>query len=145
MSFKFRSAPKGNNFKPTHAMVRYAYYRAKLGDKASNSEVSRQMGLNQGRYSKWVSDHPGFEEWLEDAVSKNRTPVLDLLECVAIDRLSEDYRYWETIAKKYGYISDKPMEIKAQAEILVPAMTKEDAEKLLEKIRAQQSNVQENS
>lgn len=90
-------------FSPTPAMEFYAYQRAKLGDDAFQNEIAQQALINQFTVSHWKQKE-GFNEWLEERTKYYRAPIRDLLEQVAIANL-KDFRFWEAIAIKFGYLS----------------------------------------
>lgn len=134
---------KTHGFKATHGMYRYAFYRAKLGEKASDTEVARHVGISREQVSRWRS-RPEFEEWLALAVGQYRAPIHDLLECVAKERLIEDFRYWEAMAKKFGYISEQVVDNEdAKRKVVVPAITIEQAEQVLKDIVAEEYSGQD--
>jgi hypothetical protein len=88
----------------------FAYVRAKTGDDASDAEVCRQSGIRPETASRW-KQNDGYEEWHEHRVAYYRTDIKRVLEQVALKNL-DDFRYWETMAKKYGYIepeNEKPV------------------------------------
>lgn len=93
----------GQVFKPTAAMRLYAYQRAKLGEDVTNRSIAKNIGVNAETISRW-NQHEGFEQWLESQTFVFRAPILELLEQVAVSNL-DDYRYWEAMAKKYGFIT----------------------------------------
>lgn len=101
---------KSHEFQPTPAMELYAYQRAKLGDDATNTSIAEKVGITRETGSRWKA-MPGFKDWLLERVKYYRTPILDLLEQVAIARLGE-FKYWEAMAKKFGYIEPEQKDAK---------------------------------
>lgn len=95
--------PQG--FRPTPAMHYFAFCRAKLGDSASDRVVCDKAGIRPETSSVWKRD-PKYSEWLSDQVAIYRASVLDLLEQVALKNI-DDFRYWEAMAQKYGYLKPK--------------------------------------
>lgn len=83
----------------------FAYTRAKLGDDAFDAEICRQCGIRPETSSRWKSVD-GFEEWLEARIAFYRADIHKVLEQVAIKNL-DDFRFWEALAKKYGFIDAK--------------------------------------
>jgi hypothetical protein len=82
-------------------MILYASFRAREGDDATDKSIAEKMGIAAETISRWnqISE---FHVWLDDAVASARTPIVDLLELVARERIS-DFRFWEALAKKYGF------------------------------------------
>lgn len=128
-------------FKPTPAMQLFAFQIARLGKDASITEAAERVGVSRQVTYRW-REREGFFEWLEEQVEVYRSPILEMIEQVAIKNL-DDFRYWEAMALKYGFIVERPLEVKAdgQMTILVPAMTKEQAKKLLEEKTAIKTTV----
>ncbi len=110
----------------------YAYKRAKLGPDVTDAEISRQIGMTQTAISKWKHVE-GFAEWLEHQVTVYQTPIRERLEQVALDQV-KDFRFWEAMGRKHGYITDKNEPVEQNLEPLVAALTKEQAKALLLKI-----------
>jgi hypothetical protein len=124
------SAKKRHDFKPTPAMQLFARQRAKEGDDLSIAKIARKIGVTRETASRWQK-LPKFAEWLDEQVWVYRSPILELIEAVAINRL-DDFRYWEAVAKKYGYIQAEQVHAEpSKTEPQYPAMTKEQAEALL--------------
>jgi len=80
----------------------YAFERAKSGDDSEKS-IAERININPSTISVWKTEQ-GFLEWLESEVAVYRAPILHILEQVAVTNL-EDFRFWEAMAKKYGFIS----------------------------------------
>ena len=100
---------KHQEFRPTPAMFLYAFQRAKAGKKAKDSMISKAIGVRAETISRWKHIN-GFEEWLEEQVASYRAPILALLEQVALDKIrAGDFRFWQSIGKKYGFINDSPV------------------------------------
>lgn len=97
------SVRNSQQFRPTPAMELYAYKRAKVGEDASNKSVAESIGITRETASRWKAIS-GFLEWLDERVACYRTPILEMLEQVALNNL-DDYRYWEAMAKKFGYVT----------------------------------------
>lgn len=100
---------KVKEFRPTPGMRLYAFQRARLGDKAKNTEISKLIGIQAQTISTWLPIK-GYPEWLEEQVAVYRAPILEILEQIAINKLEHDYRYWEAMAKKYGFIQPEGAE-----------------------------------
>lgn len=135
-------------FKASGAQHRYAFVRARKGDKASELSISKEIGVAAETISRWKNIN-GYNEWLEETIAKFRTPIHELLEQVALERL-DDFKYWEAIAKRYGYLTDKPVDPNPNDpnsidKKLVPSMTKEMAEKLLSELMASHNKEQKQS
>lgn len=120
-------------FKPKPAHQLYAYHRAKLGDSATEIEISKIIGVANETISRW-KNIKGFNEWLEENVSSYRAPIKEMLEIVAIKNI-DDYRFWEALAKKYGYLNDKGEEDKnnnaSQKDVSAQERVKQIAEQVL--------------
>jgi hypothetical protein len=97
--------PKRKEFEASAAMELYAYLRAKHGDDATQKSIAGLMHVTAPLISKWKSKQ-GFEEWLEDRVCFYRSDIHALLEQAARRKLIEDFRYWQAMAIKFGYISE---------------------------------------
>jgi hypothetical protein len=97
------SKKKDHFFKPTPAMELYAFQRAKLGKDVTIVEAAAATGVSRETAQRWKNQE-GFLEWLDERVTYYKQPILDLLEQVARIKLSE-FKYWEAIALKYGYIT----------------------------------------
>jgi hypothetical protein len=108
----------------------YAYQRARCGDDETKTALAEKIGVTRETVSRWGLV-PGFNEWLEGAVSVYRTPIHERLEQVALENLT-DFRFWETMATKYGFIEKKESQVPMGA-LPMQAPTKEA---ILEVVRA---------
>ena len=106
---------KDQEFKPTSAMKLYAFQRAKTGDETSDKDIAKELNIWPETISRWRQDEH-FLTWLADQISVYRAPIHNLLEQVAIERLT-DFRYWEAIALKFGYIKEEEQDAMPIAEI----------------------------
>jgi hypothetical protein len=96
-----KSTRNKDYFVPTPAMQIYAVHRAKLGEKATNVEISKIISISESYISRWQKI-PGFNEWLAEEIEYYSLPILKLLEGVAMRNL-QDHKFWETMAKKYNF------------------------------------------
>jgi len=99
---------KRQEFRPTAGMKLYAFQRAKMGVKAANTVISKEIGIGPETISRW-KNRKGFELWLEDQVANYRGPILSKLEQIALDNIN-DFNFWKALAIKYGFIDEKSPE-----------------------------------
>lgn len=95
-------------FRATPAQKLYAAVRAVAGDDETQRALAARAGVSEETVSRWKQER-GFAEWLMSSVARHRAPILELLRQVAIDNV-DDYRFWEALAYKYGFLNrdDKP-------------------------------------
>lgn len=100
-------AKKSKEFRPTPAMMAYAFEMAKTPEH-SQASAARAIGSNPATPSKWKAQHGDrFEKWLEEKISQYRIPILKRLEQIALEN-AHDYRFWDRMCEKYGFT--KPTE-----------------------------------
>lgn len=88
-------------------MKLYAYQRAKQGEDATEKSIAAKIGICAETVSRW-KQIKGYSTWLEDQLALYRAGIHDLLEQVALDQIgSGDFRYWEAMALKFGFIREE--------------------------------------
>jgi AcrR family transcriptional regulator len=108
-----------------------AYVMSKEPEDASIQDVCKKAGVARSTYYSWTDKDPKFKEWLDERVAYYRQPIHTKLEQIALANL-QDYKFWEAMAKRSAFITDKPQGDKP-VEDLFPPMTKDQAEELLKK------------
>lgn len=102
-----RKLSKHHYFEPTPAMKLYAFHRSKMGQKARDSTLSKRIGIRRETASRWKKVN-GFISWLEEQIASYRAPIHDLLESTALDKIvAGDFKYWEAMGKKHGFIAEQ--------------------------------------
>lgn len=110
-------------------MQLYAHKRAEMGINAYQKDVADKINISPETISRWNAID-GFDEWLNATVIRYSAPISELLEQVAKEQIN-DFRFWEAISKKHGFIGADGIIPPASPPILSPALTREQAKALL--------------
>jgi hypothetical protein len=116
--------PHRKDFEPSAGQELYAYLRARHGDDETQKALAALMHVTPPLISKWKALQ-GFNDWLTERVAYYRTDIHELLEQTARRKLAEDFRYWQAMALKYGFI--KESEGGQDAPAAVPSPLNEEA------------------
>lgn len=104
--FKMPEHDGDPDFRPSPSMMVYCIARKELGMNVTDAEICRQTGITHPCVSAWKRN-PKFQAWMDENLAFIFKPVREQLEVVALLHI-ENFRFWEALAKRYGYITDQP-------------------------------------
>ena len=85
-------------------MQLYVMKCIELGFDKTQTEIAEAIGIHPSQISIWKQS-PEFEPWCEEQKCIRLKPIMTQLEIVALLHI-ENFKYWEALAKRYGYIVD---------------------------------------
>lgn len=106
-------------FRPSATQEMYAYMAAKLGKDATQRQIAASINLAPETVSRWKQKNPEFDEWLEERVPYYSADMHALLEAAAIAMMKKDHRYWESLNRKYSYLSKEQLEDHKEQKLVI--------------------------
>lgn len=99
---------KPKKFKPSPKMEKWLKTSLEIGME-NISEVARQCGLDRNSWYYWI-ESPDFVNWFRQEWQRQLGLQVPFLDSIGLRQAKKDYRYykyWETMLKRAGALSDE--------------------------------------
>ncbi len=87
-------------FKPNELQLKLLETMLDTSVSSNITEICSVAGIDRSTYYRWMKD-PSFVYWFSKAWKESVMPLEPLLDKIAINNASKDFRYYKLIQEKY--------------------------------------------
>ncbi len=91
-------------FKPTPGMKVFLDTALRLMTD-NIAEITREAGIDESNYYKWLKKKPGFIDWFNTEWNNRLKSVGWKLDAIGMQRAKFDHKYWQDMQRRVGNFS----------------------------------------